>query len=221
MKQILLFSPLLFTGLLSRAQITKGTILLGGDLDVGGSSYQTSNNGVAIPKSTTTYVSLYPSIGLAVQNNLVLGLNLGIGYTKSPETKQNDYESGVFLRKYKNLGSRFYFFADGHLTFTYYKYILNDTGSNLIYQNSNTAAIGLGFSPGVAYSLSHRWQLEVEFPNVLNAEYDHTKSKYIYIVSSPSPVQSEQKNDNSEFEFNTSLLTSFQLLVGLRYIIGK
>src|SRR5262249_43247923 len=156
----------------------------------------------------------------------VLGLNLGIGYgsgsgTGESSSKDNYYAAAVFLRKYRCLGSRFYLFCETAGGFEYIENKYSDSLTNPTFQDNKSKIIYMRFSPVVAYFLSPRWQLEVEFPNVLNAQYIRTKMDYLYPSSGIPPTQPEQKSITNGFSFNTSLTSAFQLVVGLKYLIGS
>jgi hypothetical protein len=227
MKKIYFFIGLILTGFLSQAQISKGTILLGGDFNFGTSSIKTSTEGVTpvTPSTTTknTGFSVSPSIAKAIKDNLVLGVDLGVGYTSeasNPNYKQNDYDLGVFMRNYKYLGSRFYFFFETRLGFTYSDFTQDDSTFAPSHVDTKSFGINLGLSPGVAYSLSRRWQLEAEFPDVVYAEYNYSKENYVYPPQGIQPNQPEQHQVGSLFNISSSLTSSFYLEVGLRYMIG-
>ena len=60
----------------AQAQISKGTVLLGGDL-----SFGTNKTETGTVKSKTTGFSISPSVGIAFKDNKVLGLSLYYGHT--------------------------------------------------------------------------------------------------------------------------------------------
>jgi hypothetical protein len=227
MKKLYLSFSLLFIAILSQAQISKGTILLGGDFGFGTISDKMTTDGTTpvVPPTTTknSQFSLYPSIGKAVKDNLVIGVNLGLGYSTqsgNPNYKENDYGLGVFMRNYKYLGSRFYFFVETELGFSYSDYTQDDSTSYPNHEDSKSYGISLGLSPGVAYSLSSKWQLEAEFPNVLSAQYYYSKINYLYLPQGLQPSQPDQHQTGSEFNINSSFASEIYLEVGLRYVIG-
>jgi hypothetical protein len=227
MKKLYLSFSLLFIGLLSQAQISKGTILLGGDFGFGTSSDKSTTDGTTpvIPSTTTknSQFSLYPSIGKAIKDNLVIGVDLGIGYSSqnsNPSYKENDYGFGVFMRNYKYLGSRFYFFVETTLGFSYSDYTQDDSTTYPNHEDSKSYGISLGLSPGLAFSLSRKWQLEAEFPSVLSAEYYYSKINYLYLPQGVQQSQPDQHQAGSEFSINSSLASNFYPEVGLRYVIG-
>jgi len=100
----------------ANAQIKKGEILLGG-----GVNYNTSSAGSTSGKSNSFYIS--PSVGQAVQDNLIVGLNLYYSHNSQNNIyKSNSYGGSVFIRKYKPLGnSGFSIYLEGSLGGTYNK----------------------------------------------------------------------------------------------------
>ncbi|HXD79569.1 MAG TPA: hypothetical protein VN616_17255 [Puia sp.] len=174
MKKIPLLFSFLLIAFFSQAQIDKGTILLGGDISL--STYSAHSSSGAPPKYQENVFYVDPSIGLAVRNNFVLGLDLGLGYESRPVEngyKDNNYQAGVFLRQYKFLGSGSCFFGATELAFGYND--LTQDQSVGYRQDERTTSAELSFAPGVAYALNHRWQLEVVFPQVLDLTYSHQK----------------------------------------------
>jgi hypothetical protein len=221
MKKLFLSCSLFLVSLISQAQFNRGTIVLGGDLGLATSSDKVTSAGFTSPKTTSTDIYVRPSIGLAVQKDLVLGVNLGLGYLTQPGQKENSYDFGVFMRKYKDLAGRLYFFGETGLLFDYSDYILDNAGGSPSRQETKASDIVMGFTPGIAYLLNRRWQLEVAFPSVISARYTHDQTSSLYPSQGVPPLQTESRNVSNEFSFNTSLTNSFQLDVGLRYLIGK
>ena len=110
----------------ANAQIKKGSIFLGGD--IGGSAQNTKSGSETINKQNNINIS--PVAGKAIKDNLVLGVTAGFGVYKNENSNVNNnkynnnfYNAGVFLRKYKNIGTGgFYLFIQGGLGGGYYKY---------------------------------------------------------------------------------------------------
>jgi hypothetical protein len=217
MKKLYAAFALLCTGFVSQAQINKGTILLGGDLSVNTTSTSTSG----VPSNTSKYSSweISPSVGLAVATNLIVGLHLGLGGASATggSTKENDYTLGAFLRKYKYLGSKFYFFAETSLDFMHSDQTNNNNPVAGYLQDVRNSYVTLDFNPGVAYSLSRHWQLEVEFPDLVQASYNRQQT-----IDTPPPPNGglQSKTTSNSFGFSTNLSTGFDVQVGLRYLIG-
>src|SRR5450432_360457 len=116
--QKIFYLSLLFisASLASNAQITKGSILLGGNI---GFSTQTYNSN-SPNEQKSTFLSFIPTCGWAVKDNMVLGFDLDYGYQSSnypgsEKSTSNTYGAGIFLRNYKNLGGKFYIFGQGSL----------------------------------------------------------------------------------------------------------
>jgi hypothetical protein len=160
----------------SQAQVSKGTILLGGN--VGFSSQKTNDPLSNPPEYKTTYVSLNPSIGKAIKDNLVAGIDLTYAYSKTSQTnsgvtadnKTNSFGLGVFLREYTPLGKGFSVFTQERLGGSYSKTTTNGT------ENSKATGVALTFYPGIAYNISKRVQVETGFTNLVSISYSHSSS---------------------------------------------
>jgi len=163
-----------------RAQIKKGEWLLGGDL----SFQKQDNNPVAVNYPHTTYVTMAPSIGKAIGDNLVAGVILSYGYTKLVQDdgfnplytlKTSDYGAGFFVRRYRDLGSNFSLFLEGKLQGGYSLQKGRYEGSNADYIDSKGYFIYASMSAGVAYRITHRLMLETGFQDLGYAYFGHVK----------------------------------------------
>jgi hypothetical protein len=223
MKKILLSSLAVFIVFLSHAQqtqqtqqsqIKKGTVFIGGS--VGFSKQSGSGNSTYAQKATN--VNFSPSVGWAIKDNLVFGVMLGYGYQKNGSAevdtsynKVQTYSAGVFLRKYKYLGSGFSLFGQGNLFFNYSK-TTNNTGYPYN-QTYSSYVVGLGFNPGVAYRVNSHWQIESILPNLGYINYSHDKQSVI--LQSPP----DQHYSTNSFNIGSSLSGIYQFSVGVQYII--
>lgn len=216
MKKLFIVLSLLLCGHLSQAQIDKGTVLLGGDITL------SSTTGTGTSQNVKQQLFLVdPTVGLGVANNLVLGLDLGLGYQSERDAfglQDNHYQAGVFLQKYKPLGSGFSFFGATELSFGYDDQTQDESAG--MREDTRTTTVELAFSPGVAYALSHRWQMQVAFPRVLALSYSNQK-QVLNIPEQGGPTQGETTEGYHSYGLSTSLSTEFQLSVGLQYLIGK
>src|SRR5215213_1376453 len=116
-KSILLLSLSFYFFSSVNAQITKGSIFLGGDI---GASTQKSESMSVLNKQSGFSIS--PVVGKAIRENLVFGIELSYAFSKTQYTDQeqkiNSYGSGIFLRKYKPIGkSGFYIFLHGRAAY--------------------------------------------------------------------------------------------------------
>jgi hypothetical protein len=213
MQKIISVFLLLTASLVSRAQINKGALLLGGDFTFNTLTQKTpaSNNA----QSVTTNFSILPSFGKAIANNLVVGLDLNYisaesqdVATGSPVTdsKTNNYGLGVFLREYKPLGKGFSIFTQLRLNGAY------STASNNGIQNGRGYNLNLGFTPGASYAISKRVQLETAIQNLLFVGYAHQK------------VGTDATNFTFAHDLTagSNLSTGFSSLVlGVRFLLGN
>jgi outer membrane protein with beta-barrel domain len=195
-----------------RAQIKQGSWLLGGDFTF---ASNTSNQPDGTPYSNkNTSFSITPSLGKAIRDNLILGFDLSYNHQRSTtvqpnppdeESTYNQYGVGVFMREYKPVGSNFSLFLQERVGGGFAK--ITNTNSS----NATSMSFTMGLSPGVAYSVTRKLQLETGFQNLLYANYAHTK-----IGEDPSAVK------NTNFSVGTNLGYAFQnLIVGVRFLFGR
>jgi hypothetical protein len=158
----------------ANGQIGKGSVFLGGDIY--GSMQKTKSGGTAT--STANGITISPVFGKAIKDNLVFGVNAGFllyntenGHIES-ETKS--YTGGVFLRKYKNLGtSGFYLFVQGGLGATHYK-----EERNVVYTTPEKVKrfiVAINAYPGISYAVSKKLHFETGFNNLLSLNYFNEK----------------------------------------------
>jgi hypothetical protein len=220
MKKIitLLIAVIFFLTVSSYAQINKGSTLIGGILNLSSNNLKNPDSSL----SKQTYFSILPSAGFAVNTNTILGFSLfyktntGSGSLYPFKTKDNGYGAGIFLRKYQLLLNRFYLFGEGNLMFDYESY--NYTTHNISNAEYDSKAYGfsLNFTPGVAFSLTHKWQLEAGLQNLLSVNYTNSKE-----VSKNNSADQDFKENN--FSLSSSFEpTSFNnIFIGLRFLINK
>lgn len=225
MKKLYLASSLLFIGLLSQAQINNGTVLLGGGLNFSGSTEKNYIGGVrsSAPPTKYTFVSIQPSAMKAIGKNLLWGVNLDFSYQAQPgnyDMHYNEYGLGTFLRKYKPLGSGFYLFGQSGLEFTYGDQRTSyPPGYGDSYTETKDATVSLGFSPGIAYAINPRWQVEILLSDLFYADYEHDMETDL-VVNSTGPVSTDVEKTNG-FDLGSNLSTVFSgLTLGIHYVIG-
>jgi len=176
-KQFYLLTAGLLLVCIAHAQLKKGDILLGGNVNFNTQTLTPTNGS----KSSQIYYSFSPSIAKAVKDDLLVGLNLSYSHSRNkagaPATisTQDGYGLGVFVRKYKTLGAGFALFAEGDLGGFY---LLSNS-----YQDGGTKppankgySINAGFYPGIAYFISKHVQLETGIQNLGYIQYGHAKS---------------------------------------------
>ena len=189
MKLKFLFSLFALTGVLtSRAQINKGSLLLGGSIGFNQIKSKGDMSLTSTSKTTTTTIS--PSIGVAIKENLVFGArfnymkykqrnNYDAMTTSYLNTDIKNYGGGIFLRGYVPLINRLYVFGEG-----YASYIIDRETSIQGYYNSKNErkikawSTGLSFTPGISYGVTKKFQIEGGFNSLFSAAYGKSKSTY-------------------------------------------
>lgn len=217
MKKLFLSSFAVFIVFLSQAQIKKGAVFIGGNIGFSNQTGKTSDT-VYLPVTSGTMFNVNPSVGWAIKDNLVFGIDLGYGYQKnnyyssSPAYyyKNESYSAGVFLRKYKALGSGFSIFGQASLNYSYSKNTYTPTNGLQLIKNYSE---NLSIYPGIAYTVCHHWQLETSLTNLVHINFNH--SNQIYQVPNSSKAQST----SDTFNYGSSLGTYFQFSVGVLYVI--
>lgn len=198
---ILLFATI------TKAQITKGSTFIGGQISGG---KQESKSGSNSQEQNTLYIS--PAIGTAIKQNLIAGVDLTYSHSKNesngiPGTEWNGYGTGFFLRRYAPIANRFYFFLQGRVGYSHGK-SESSSGTNKFTSNANNYELGV--YPGVSFALTKSVHVEAGLNNLALISYSRAKSK-----ETNSPGQT-----SSSFGFSTSASGS-NLSFALRFIIPK
>ncbi len=192
------------------AQIKKGSVFLGGNLS--GSTQTTKQPGVDDVVQNGFGIS--PVVGKFIKDNLVVGgrLNFGIGTQKSAGDKYNSksYGAGVFVRKYKNIGSGgFYIFIQGDLN-------VDNSVQEAISANPNTPRnkikrlnIGLNANPGISFAVSKKLHLESGLSNLASLNYFREKREPTSITTTGFGLATSLNNASSN------------IYVGFRVLLGK
>jgi len=189
-----------------QAQIKKGSILLGGTLAL--ETEKTNNPGES--RQTTFFIS--PSIGKAIRDNLIAGVDLMFSTTENTgETNFNvnykGYGAGFFLRKYAPLGKNFYLFGDARLGGSYNKNKSEQLGTGGSGSYSEGYNINLRVYPGISYSVSNKLQVELGLPSLINANYYRDLQG--------------QKSTRNSFTLRSALGDAAALTVGIRVLLNK
>jgi hypothetical protein len=183
----------------AQAQISKGSILVGGSLGYANTNSETGSN-----EFRTNSYSFRPSLGFVIKENRALGFNLLYAHSGGNATAgYNVYGGGVFYRLYHPLGKSFYLYGEGEVNGSYSK-------QGDIRQNS----IGLSASPGIAYSLSKRFHLEMSLNDMFNVGYTSSRTVSDRTIG-PPPTKSSALN----FGVNANPVSNLSL--GFRIVLGK
>lgn len=190
---------------ISNAQITKGSILIGGNI-----SADFENNRFGSFSSNKKTILVMPSIGLAVKENTFYGISLSYSNTNANGAENiNTYGGGVFIRKYRPLGKGFYLIGQGGLSTNYSKYYqLSSSGSIETFRQLYSY---FSIFPGVSYAVSNKLHLETTLNNLLTLYYSHR--------SVESAGSSTAKTDL--FGLGVNFRNASDITVGVRFIIAK
>lgn len=206
MKKFILFNFACFLlASISYAQISKGTILLGGNVNFSG--YDISGT----PENNNNFFYIQPSLGFTVNENRIVGFSLAYSHGKqnsgSTQTSETDgYGAGLFYRRYLTLGKGFYFY--GQAGASYFGNKTDQTGGS--FTNQKISTVDLNLYPGVAYRVSKHFLLEVGMNNLFSLYYSTTKQEY----SIPPSFKSSQWGFTINANPNSNLSLGFRILLG-------
>jgi hypothetical protein len=210
MKKIFtLFSTCLCFYNATEAQVSKGSIWLGGNL-----GFYNSKNDDQDHSSTNSY-SVYPAIGLGLRNNNVVGLEFIVNryhrVSKYDTVTTQGKGLGLFDRKYWTIVKRFYVFADFKGNYT-------ATTEDYNYSNSSNHSTGklveLSASPGISFSVTKWFFLESGFNDLFYFNY----SKKNKTQTDPSGKSSYESHSVSA---GVSLDGQSAFAVGVRFIFNN
>lgn len=209
----LLTCSLLTIASFTQAQIKKGSVLLGGSI------HYSNSTGEEIPdigKDKVRSISIGPAIGYALKDNLVLGLRIGYSNGKSNldtrNFKASGYYGNAFLRRYWNITSKFYAFANAEAGYG------RSTGKltqkdNLIYVSRNKSwNVNASISPGIAYSVNKKIMLESTFLPLLNVQYGKSTNKQ-------TDLNYVSHSSSEQFQANSSLTNGQTFSLGVRFLL--
>jgi hypothetical protein len=208
MKKILLTLLIIFSlNFISRAQLSKGSVLLGGDLSW--YSNKTTVTGVQDTKGNSG--SFIVSIGKAIKDNNFVGVNFIYSHTDGGYT-MNEYGVALFYRIYKDLGKNFFLFGEAGVEYNGSK----QTDSYPFYpqettMTTNTASIYL--MPGLSYKISKKFLLELSLPNLFNLNYYSSKATTKGTPDQVSTLDSFSANASLTSNPLTNLTIGFRLLL--------
>jgi len=170
-----------FSCLASNAQISKNAVLVGGQLS--------SNLIFAKDDSSNAFknrgIGFILSLGKALRQNTLFGINLGYHYSRSVSEYPADqarstahgYAIGPYYRKYKTLDKKISLFGEAEFLFE----ISNErTDNRMANDDRDHHRTGGKFSltPGAAYQLFKKLQIEFSIPSILSLSYTRIKSEY-------------------------------------------
>lgn len=216
-KILLPITILFFATTTANAQINEGSYLLGGSASYTNSKYQAAPTS----ESESASSSFNIQFGKVIKNYTLIGIigSFSGNTNLTKDFKVYQYSAGVFYRKYKPLGSNFYFFAEIDATFqhssNFASYYFPDVNE---YLSINTNGVEFNFTPGISYSVSKKFQVELSLPNIAGISYTGIKT-----IDSDLPPGIKPQTANS-FSANVSLINNNLLNnfgIGFKFFLGK
>ena len=211
-KITLLFIATIIFSSNSFAQISKGAILLGGDL----SGYIQKQEIVSGTEYKNKGFMFSPLIGIATKKNLVQGGYLQIGASNiennnNPvDSKTNNLGAGYFIRKYSVIKNNFYGFIQGNAGVGYFKNSQEGNGNKSEYKQTN---ISVNISPGLSLKVSKKLHLETGLREVASINYQVNKAISTTQTSNDVLKASQVSISSSLNNFTSNLYFGFRLLL--------
>lgn len=165
--------------------IEKGTKALEGNFSIGSSSNE-FNSDFANSESTGFNITISPRFGYAIQDNLILGLQLSYAHSNSDTdnsgqqansidySRTNTYGIAPYIKKYFSLSETFAFHLQGELNFLFG----NDTFDDFldVERKVDRNVIFIGVRPGFTFRANDHLLFQANFGSLgysnLNIETD-------------------------------------------------
>jgi hypothetical protein len=207
----------------TRAQIKKGAVWLGGS--VGYNQYKDDPVDTAVHDFKNNTLSISPAVGFAVKDNLVVGIRLTYAHTKTDnngtylESKGDNYGGGIFIRQYIPVVNRLYLFGEAAAAYISTKQ--TDTynqfyNGNYVKSHTTTKGwnAGVSITPGVAFAVTKKFQLETSLNSLLGVTYSKNK------ITAERPATGTNKTIS---QFNAGIFTDskVQFNIGCRFLINN
>jgi len=215
MKKVILgFAMLIYFGC-AEAQIQKGKVMIGGDLNISGIK---STNSRGIHK--TIDLNVKPQIGWFINDKTEIGLGLSYEYRfdNHPywnvpgyvlfigEAHSNLYYANPYITRYLKISNKFYLTASANLSFG--AGVLKYTSSVGSPAKHDLLDIGLRISPGMMYFINQKLAITA---NIGSIYYSYNQDTH------------QSKNESLTTASNNYGLSISPktISVGVRYVFGK
>lgn len=191
---------LLVLGVSANAQL-----FIGGGFSFSSKGGSYKSNGSSVDKESETSFVFTPKVGYFLNEKFAFGGQLIIATSKTPANNDriNKYSAfGIapFARYYALNWNKFSMFGEAELSLVFGKAKTEENGVST--DGPKTTAFGLNVTPGIAYALSNRVELEGKI-NLFTFGYNYKSEK--------------NESGNNEFTDNTS---SFGFGVGMDEVIN-
>ena len=121
--------------------------------------------------------NLNPSIDYVIQDNLILGVGLGINSSKSKrndyyDIENKNYRIGVYGTKYFKVKNMMFFSLKGYVSYTS-NFSDNNTQNGVDISND---VFRISLSPGLSYFINNQWAVDVNMLGLSYGIYDSNDS---------------------------------------------
>lgn len=172
MKKLLVIVATAMFSLTTFSQTNKGTVLIDGQSSFDLSFLNTEDEGYFQPqKTSSTTLSLSPSVGYFVSNNFVMGLSIQLRSTKIEDYTVSTIGAGPF--------ARYYFGSSNINPFIQGEFGISSSTAKLGTQSSKSSGFGYGIGGGVAFILTENVALNavLEYGGTTEKDPDDSRSK--------------------------------------------
>lgn len=180
MRKITLFTmAMICLHVISNAQISKGSVFLGGSFN--GFSYSLKEDAAPNYESKNSGFGILPQIGKAIGTNKIVGISFGYNQSTNESTfnsrkeKTTGYSAGIFYRRYYPLSTRFYLFGQGLVAWNRNKE--SQEINNILQRTTDYNNINFSITPGISYAASKKLHLEASLNQIASVGYSVGKSK--------------------------------------------
>jgi hypothetical protein len=211
-KKYLLILALCIGSYALQGQISKESILIGGDFSV----YHIDQEAVSGTEYKSNGIVFSPLIGVATRQNIIQGGYLQVWYSKNNyninpgTTKTSNIGGGYFIRKYTVIKNNFYGFIQANAGVTYFK---NKVEQNSGSSESTQASIGIFLVPGLSYRISKKLHLEAGLREIAGIGYSVIKNNSTGQSGNDISEVNQIYFNSSLDNFNANLYFGFRLLL--------
>ena len=216
MKQLLLLAAACCIITFAKAQINKGSTMIGGTVGYVYTDENSTDTSFVYRANKTNQFYFGVSYGKCYKENTFWGVTASFYYADSKgvytynntnnNTQNRNFYVGVFERKYFPIITNLYCFGQAGLGFNYG----NNEGTNSF--SNKGYSIGLYAYPGISYKAFKNIYLETSLRDLLGIGFNHNESTY-------STMTTTQNSVVSYLQLPTQILQS--LNVGATIILGK
>jgi hypothetical protein len=229
MKKLSLLAIAFVTFSIAQAQISKGSVFVGGSVIVLNQKIEQTGPFSSFTSQSNKQIQINPAVGIAIKENLVLGIELmyininaeqtTTSSSNSSTLKGNQYGGGLFARKFFPVAKNLYLFGQAGLN-----YQTVNTKQTEVFGNPNQPSITenkggqttLSLYPGITYALSKKFFLELGLNNLFAMQYTDMKH------TTNSPYNNAGTSTEKTFSLSSSLNNASQFSIGARFIFpGK